>query len=136
MSDEGLGVFQARADVVGFQPRVDLQQICGVSLAVNMPRTCLTASRRFLMIGLPPKMAWFDVIRRRRSVSLQVLVPRDFCLHATVLRAEGVAAVVPQDSEHRSHVRQRHRAGSLTILTRPSTTREGRPMKPPRNPVQ
>jgi len=33
VSDEASCVFQARADVVGFQPRVDLQQICGVSPA-------------------------------------------------------------------------------------------------------
>ena len=50
-----------------FQPRVAVRQICGVSPAADMPRTCSTASGRFLMIGLPPKMAWFDVIRRRRQ---------------------------------------------------------------------
>ena len=37
----------------------------GVSPAANMPSTCSTASRRFLMIGLPPKTAGFEAPRRR-----------------------------------------------------------------------
>ena len=73
VSDEASRVEQTRPNVVRFQPGVALQhglrRVAGGQHAKDM----LDGEPTFLMIGLPPKMAGFDVIRRRSSVSLQVL---------------------------------------------------------------
>jgi hypothetical protein len=46
------------------------RSVSDVSPAASMPRTCSTASRRPLMIGLPPKISGFTVMRARSSRSV------------------------------------------------------------------